>query len=688
MSLNNQESGGGMTKTLPGISSSRVRDAVYVREPSKCCSAGYDAPTTTIGRLIAPVGDGIVSDFCQAQQQHSASSSEKTAHAPETGYMEKNVGKVDIHSDAKRKSYQPQEMRAAKRVHAENACITSGSSAALNIHFNLSGQQENKRQQKEFKMISSKQTSQQQRRISLPGSIIVPSVQNRAIESAKGLPEGLPSSSSTGGHIQGSNFASENNDDCESHGKGDGGKRDNATNPVSSVSISSEKMKEIFPYHIVVDQRFHIIQYGSKLPNLINRKIRCNQHIERYVVFSCSEAGGLWDWVTLSKFKDRSLVLESTTDEGGKKVKLKANTTVLSDLPKQLMLIISPNAKNVTELSAMDLTMSDLPLHSFQRDVIEVHHKFDKLSKKLTHEKNLSNSLLYSMMPKDVATTLRSGETYEPINHEGVTLFFSDVVGFTKLCAQLSSWDVIDMLNTLYTVMDFLCEKFSLYKLETIGDAYICCSGLPEEDERHAEYVANFALAVQRCVNLVKSPLTGQPIRLRMGIHTGNCMSGVVGNLTPKYTLFGDMINTASRHESTGEPGMIQVSNVTYGQLTCASKDSSNHYRWIPRGLVEMKGKGKLFTYWLHGGAKANPFVNSEALRLIEEEVKNHLATNTWKKRKYFERERRNSDSSISVNSAVFSSANADELSKIREQVSKLEWKYKSLKTPHRRSSI
>lgn len=130
----------------------------------------------------------------------------------------------------------------------------------------------------------------------------------------------------------------------------------------------------------------------------------------------------------------------------------------------------------------MGLTLSDLPLSSFQRDAVFLGehvakeasraHKLDKLTKELA-ERDLSNMLLESMLPKKVAEDLRQGKTVEPAFHDKVTLFFSDVVGFTSICNQVEPWDVIDMMNKLYTVMDFLASHFDLYKVETVGDAYM-----------------------------------------------------------------------------------------------------------------------------------------------------------------------------------------------------------------------
>jgi len=408
-----------------------------------------------------------------------------------------------------------------------------------------------------------------------------------------------------------------------------------------SICITGDNMQEVFPYHIVVDASFQIVQCGKKLQNLTGDTFLITRHIQDVLKIERPVLGS-WDWSVLHKLEDQTFFLSSTRDV---ETKLKANIIRLSSDPKLIMFNISPDVKNVTELSKMNLTMSDLPLHSFQRDAVflgehmysEVRsaHKLDKLANRLEHEKNLSNTLLYSMLPQNVADLLRRGETYEPMNHEDVTLFFSDVVGFTEMAAELAPWEVIDMLNILYTVMDFLNERFGLYKVETIGDAYMCCSGLPEPDKFNAENVANFAIAVNECVKLVKSPLTGESIRLRMGIHSGHLMSGVVGTLTPHYCLFGDTVNTTSRHESTGEPDRIQASSITYGKIAHFS-EQSDHFQWTPRGLVTMKGKGQMFTYWLDGASELNPRTGPEALKKLVKEVDEEISSKKWKKRNYF----------------------------------------------------
>ena len=172
----------------------------------------------------------------------------------------------------------------------------------------------------------------------------------------------------------------------------------------------------------------------------------------------------------------------------------------------------------------------------------------------------------------------------------------------------------------------------------------MCCSGLPTPDEKHAQNIANFAIAVSECVNLITSPSDGEPLQLRIGIHTGHCMGGVVGTLTPHYCLFGDMVNTTARHESTGIAGRIQCSNVLYENLAEHSADSEGPmYKFTSRGYVDMKGKGKCYTYWLDSGSEHNEISSPAAIETLREQVIEVLSKKKWKKRKYFDFRRRRS---------------------------------------------
>eukprot|EP00980_Cylindrotheca_fusiformis_P023043 scaffold10069_cov69-Cylindrotheca_fusiformis.AAC.12 len=255
------------------------------------------------------------------------------------------------------------------------------------------------------------------------------------------------------------------------------------------------------------------------------------------------------------------------------------------------------------------------------------------------------------MLPRNVADDLRMGKTVEPQFHESVTLFFSDIEGFTSLCQQVQPWDVIDMVNQLYSVMDSLVDRFGLYKVETVGDSYMCCSGLPEPDEHHDEKIANFALAVLECARHIKSPATGEPIKLRIGIHTGSCTSGVVGNLTPHYCLFGDMVNFTSRHESSGAPDKIHCSSDLFRRLKYISTTDVPQFNFKARGVVDMKGKGEHYTYWLESATDSNPFTNPRALKELSDEAKKLISSEKWKMRRYFQDDSTSGVSSVGKSS-------------------------------------
>ncbi|KAJ8979297.1 hypothetical protein NQ317_000508 [Molorchus minor] len=236
-------------------------------------------------------------------------------------------------------------------------------------------------------------------------------------------------------------------------------------------------------------------------------------------------------------------------------------------------------------------------------------------TEQLDIEKKKTEQLLNRMLPSYVAEKLKLGMPVDPEEFEEVTIYFSDIVGFTTISAHSTPFQVVDLLNDLYTCFDATINAYNVYKVETIGDAYMVVGGLPIRVPDHAEQIAIMALDLLHESGKFRiRHLPGTPLRLRIGLHTGPCCAGVVGLTMPRYCLFGDTVNTASRMESTGSAWRIHLSEATKIRL-----ERAGGYQIDYRGPTEIKGKGKMDTYWLLGKAgfdKTLPNPPSLELRL------------------------------------------------------------------------
>ncbi|KAF8360859.1 gcy-3, partial [Pristionchus pacificus] len=226
-------------------------------------------------------------------------------------------------------------------------------------------------------------------------------------------------------------------------------------------------------------------------------------------------------------------------------------------------------------------------------------------TRELVEEKKKSDLLLYRMLPRQVADKLKLGQSVEPESFECVTIFFSDVVKFTLLSQKCTAIQIINLLNELYTSFDTIIENHSVYKVvfvETIGDGYLCVSGLPNRNgTEHVRNIAEMALDFMAAAREYRvTHLPAERVTLRIGINTGPCVAGVVGLTMPRYCLFGDTVNTGSRMESNGKPGLIHMSSEANNLLVSAY---AGQYTTQSRGDVIIKGKGVMETFWLMGRA-------------------------------------------------------------------------------------
>ncbi|CAJ1941384.1 unnamed protein product [Cylindrotheca closterium] len=210
-----------------------------------------------------------------------------------------------------------------------------------------------------------------------------------------------------------------------------------------------------------------------------------------------------------------------------------------------------------------------------------------------------TGDMLYKVFPKKVADKLRHGEKVEPENHDNVTIFFSDIVRFTDISRALSPVKVCNMLDRLYLAFDELSTKHGVFKVETIGDAWMGVTNLEGNQEgSHAKRVAEFAIDAVEAAGKVlidaDDPSAGH-VHIRVGLHSGPVVSNVIGSLNPRYGLFGDTVNTASRMESLSVSGRIQCSDAAANFL----KEQAPAMPLLRRGKVAVKGKGNMVTYWV-----------------------------------------------------------------------------------------
>ncbi|KAH8331766.1 hypothetical protein KR074_011138 [Drosophila pseudoananassae] len=217
-------------------------------------------------------------------------------------------------------------------------------------------------------------------------------------------------------------------------------------------------------------------------------------------------------------------------------------------------------------------------------------------AKELKREKRKSDSLLFQMLPPSVAMQLKQTQKVPAELYEAVTIYFSDIVGFTEIAADCTPLEVVTFLNSIYRVFDERIECYDVYKVETIGDSYMVASGLPVKNgNKHISEIATMALDLLDASSVFRIPRAGDEfVQIRCGVHTGPVVAGIVGTKMPRYCLFGDTVNTASRMESTGEAQKIHITEEMHESLQQVGGFRTEH-----RGLIDVKGKGLMSTYWL-----------------------------------------------------------------------------------------
>jgi class 3 adenylate cyclase len=230
---------------------------------------------------------------------------------------------------------------------------------------------------------------------------------------------------------------------------------------------------------------------------------------------------------------------------------------------------------------------------------LELRRKLIELSgaqQALETEKRKSDELLLNILPAKIASELKERNEVEPRYYDAVTIMFTDFKGFTRLAEASEPRALINDLSQYFSAFDEIIERHNLEKLKTIGDAYMCAGGLPEENRTHPVDACLAALEIQEFmarVNRQREKMRMPPWELRIGLHTGPVMAGVVGKKKFTYDIWGDAVNVAARMESSGEAGRISLSESIYQRV-------KNQFECEHRGEVDVKNKGLLDMYFLN----------------------------------------------------------------------------------------
>lgn len=220
-----------------------------------------------------------------------------------------------------------------------------------------------------------------------------------------------------------------------------------------------------------------------------------------------------------------------------------------------------------------------------------MHRRFAWSERSLATEKSQSDRLLRAILPDQVAQELRDTGTTQAIRHEEVSILFADIVGFTPLAASMPAEAVVALLADIFERFDRLIAQCGVEKIKTIGDAYMVASGVPEPATDHAERLTRCALGMLAIMETF-SAQSGHHLQLRIGLHKGPVVAGVIGTTKFTYDLWGESVNLASRLESSGEPGRIHVSSAFRAHL-------ENTQKFEEREAITIKGIGRIQTHWL-----------------------------------------------------------------------------------------
>ncbi|XP_073670518.1 guanylate cyclase soluble subunit beta-1 isoform X3 [Paramisgurnus dabryanus] len=403
-------------------------------------------------------------------------------------------------------------------------------------------------------------------------------------------------------------------------------------NGTQETRISPYTFCKAFPFHLMFDKDLMLTQCGNAIFRVLPQLQPgiCNLSsvfslVRPHIDFSFHGILSHINTVFVLRSKEGLLNVETAENEDeltGTEISCLRLKGQMISLPEteNILFLCSPSVMNLDDLTRRGLYLSDIPLHDATRDLVLLGEQFREeykltqeleiLTDRLQHtlraledEKKKTDRLLYSVLPPSVANELRHKRPVPAKRYDNVTILFSGIVGFNAFCSKHASAEgaikIVNLLNDIYTRFDILTDSRKnpyVYKVETVGDKYMTVSGLPEPCTHHAKSICHLALDMMEIAGQVK--VDEDPVQqITIGIHTGEVVTGVIGQRMPRYCLFGNTVNLTSRTETTGEKGKINVSEYTYRCLqSVENADTQFHLEY--RGPVTMKGKKEPMKVW------------------------------------------------------------------------------------------
>jgi class 3 adenylate cyclase len=275
--------------------------------------------------------------------------------------------------------------------------------------------------------------------------------------------------------------------------------------------------------------------------------------------------------------------------------------TLAPDVLGRIVEVLERGGAGTVELEADGRTFAVRVVRVYEFDSINLYGTDITAARQVEAFSRENERLLLNILPRSIAARLRGGETVIADGFDDMAVLFADVVGFTELASRMAPNEVITLLNDVFTKCDELTERFGLEKIKTVGDAYMVVGGLEQDQEQvgphrpasHTALVADMGLAILDAMAGMENA-TGMRLQVRVGMSVGPAVAGVIGLKRFIYDVWGDTVNTASRMESTGIPGRIQVTRETYERL-------APEFELERRGIVDVKGKGPIETWFLLG---------------------------------------------------------------------------------------